>query len=162
LATIAILLLAYIEFERSNRLHVSEVITFISNRWSSKEIIKARQIIHEIFVKKYRFDSNNYSDDFLIAVRNTSIAVYEMSRKEGEEGEKFVYLLNMLDHFENTCYLCEYHKIDYPRISKIYGNNINFYYQVFEEYINQRQKSASPDDFLNFKKVYKKIYSLKS
>lgn len=154
IATASLAIIAYVEFHRANQLNTNELLTFISNRWSSKEIIKARQIIHEIFVEKYRNDKIcNFSQDFDIAVGATSISVLEMSRKGGKEGKKFIYLLNLLDHFESISYLHVANQIEFDDIKNIYGNNMFFYYQIFKKYIERRQSHHS-SDFCNYSKMY--------
>lgn len=161
-ATLALVFIAYKEFNRSNNVNINELLTFISNRWSSKEIIKARQIIHEIFVYKYRHDDAcNPNKDFKLAMRTTSLEIYAMSKTLGKEGKKFVYLLNLLDHFENICYIYNSNKIDLDNIQNIYGNNIIFYYEALEKYIEQRQNRHS-DDFKNFRSVYLTLKEKKS
>ncbi len=154
IATAALGVIAYIELHRANQLNTNELLTFISNRWSSNEIIKARQIIHEIFVFRYRNDTKgNSQNDFIIAVRNTANDVYEMSRETKEKGQNFIYLLNLLDHFESISYLSISNKINLDDVKNIYGNNMIFYYEAFEKYIKQRQ-SHNPSDFLNYSKMY--------
>lgn len=157
IATAALAAIALIEFERANQLNTNELLTFISNRWNSKEIIKARQIIHEIFVYKYRFDQTfNPNNDFNIAMINTSKDVYEASKKIGPEGKKFVYLLNLLDHFESVSYFYISEQITLQEVKNIYGNNLCFYYQVLQKYIERRQ-IYHPSDFNNFSKVYNEL-----
>lgn len=154
IATIILAAIALIEFERSNKLDTNELLTFISNRWSSSEIIKARQIIHKIFVAKYRNDNEcNPSKNFDKAVINSAIEILEASRKGGIEGEEFIFLLNLLDHFESVSYLHIKNELSFDDIKNIYGNNMIFYYRIFENYIKQRQ-SHNPDDFLNFTRMY--------
>lgn len=160
IATAALAIIAYTEFHRANQLNSNELLTFISNRWSSEEIIKARQIIHEIFVSKYRYDQTNKSDKpeekFKTAMENTSNDIYELSKKIGDDGKKFVYLLNLLDHFESISYLCTFNQIDINDINdikNIYGNNVIFYYEAFQSYIKQRQSHKS-FDFCNYTKIY--------
>lgn len=153
-ATAAIAIIAYIEFDRANQLNTNELLTFISNRWSSKEIIKARQIVHEIFINKYRFDNEcNPAHDFDKAMVDSSLAVYEMSKKHGDEGKNFIYLLNLLDHFESVSYFHVSKQIDFDNIKNIYGNNMIFYYRILEKYIKQRQSHIT-QDFCNYTKMY--------
>jgi hypothetical protein len=154
IATAALGVIAYFEFHRAHQLNTNELLTFISNRWSSSEIIKARQIIHEIFVFKYRYDTKgNPQKDFIIAIRNTSNDVYEMSKEIKDKGQNFIYLLNLLDHFESVSYLSISNQINLDDVKNIYGNNMIFYYETFEIYIKQRQ-SHNPADFLNYSKMY--------
>lgn len=155
LATASLAAIAYVEFHRANQLNTNEILTFVSNRWSSPEIIQARQIIHDIFVSRYRYDKKkNPNGDFKIAIRNTSLDVYEMSKKRGTNGKDFVYILNLLDHFESISYISSTNQIDLEDIKNIYGNNMIFYYEILERYIQQRQTRISKD-FVNFSKIYK-------
>lgn len=153
IATAALALIAYIEIHRANKLNTIELLTFISDRWSSREIIEARQVIHEIFVKNYRHDKKaNPTGDFDLAISLTSVDILNMSRECGEKGENFILLLNLLDHFEGVSYFHNNNQIDFQDIKNIYGNNMMFYYKVFKAYIERRQ-THNPSDFYNFTQI---------
>ena len=59
LATAVIACIACYEFKRSHELTANEFLLFISNRWGTKEIIKARQILHGLFISSYRDKKGN-------------------------------------------------------------------------------------------------------
>lgn len=63
------------------KLTCNEFLLFISNGWRNKEIIKARQIFHEIFVKNYRNEKGeskpNYSEA-LFAIANYTLLYHKL------------------------------------------------------------------------------------
>lgn len=97
IATAALAWIAWYEFNRSNILTGNEFLLFISNRWGSKEVIKARQIIQEFFVIYYRGDNSASKGEFSSSINEVSKNVIELSRKSKGDGERFIYLLNLLD-----------------------------------------------------------------
>lgn len=80
LATIVLGIIAYQEFQRSHQLTCNEFLLFISDRWGSKEIIEARQVLHVLFVDAYR-DENGKSKNYNEALCTVSGKVLEMSKK---------------------------------------------------------------------------------
>lgn len=155
IATSALGITAYIELNRSYKLNTIELLTFISNRWSSSEIITARQLIHDIFVFNYRHNPMT-KNDYSAAVEKSSDDILKMSRTINQEGRNFIYLLNLLDHFESISYFYFINQITIDEVRNIYGNNMIFYYENLYSYIKQRQ-SRNSSDFENYSKLYKEL-----
>lgn len=153
LATLALALIAYYEFNRSNELTANKFLLFISNRWSSKEIIKARQILHEFFICSYRDDQGKPKCEYNVALFSVSEKVLQMSRMKGKEGENFIYLLNLLDYLETLSYFCDRKELDLHDVQNTCGNNIIFFYESFKLYIEQRQ-SHDKNFFTHFTSLY--------
>lgn len=152
LTTVALGIIAYHEFNRSHKLTSNEFLLFISNRWGSKEIIKARQILHDLFVDAYR-DENGKSKDYNAALFNVSEQVLQMSRVKGEKGKEFIYLLNLLDYLETLSYFFNRGDLKLKDVQNTCGNNAIFFFELFKLYISQRQlheKSA----FINYSRLY--------
>lgn len=152
IATVAIALVAYYEFNRSHRLTSNEFLLFISNRWSSKEIIKARQILHEIFVGAYRDENGQTKTTFNAALFSVSETVLNMSRSTGIRGENFIYLLNLLDYLETLSYFYIKGDLDLLDIENTCGNNLIFFHESFKQFIEQR-RSHDTKFYLNFEKL---------
>lgn len=72
LATGVLAFIAFIEFQRANKLTGNEFLLFLSNRWGCKEIIIARQIIHDFFVHNYRDTTSPVSKDYPGALHHTA------------------------------------------------------------------------------------------
>lgn len=105
LATASLAALAYFEFNRANKLLSNEFLLFISDRWGSSEILKARQIIHSLFVKNYRNSKSKSFEDYQRSLSATSKNILELSKKEGKkDGDNFIYLLNLIDFMETLGY----------------------------------------------------------
>ena len=140
LATAVIACIACYEFKRSHELTANEFLLFISNRWGAKEIIKARQILHELFVKSYRDKRGNAKCEYNRAICDVSELVLQMSRTSGMQGESFIYLLNLLDYLETLSYFFSRGDLEIADIRNICGNNAIFFFESFKLFIEQRQK----------------------
>jgi hypothetical protein len=147
---------AYFEFNRANKLSSNEFLLFISNRWSSPEIIKARQIIHTLFVQNYRSPESSTLNDYNCSLCKTSKDILELSRKVGKDGSDFIYLLNLIDYLETISYFYERGDLDISDIQNTSGHNILFLYAVFQSYKDQRQKHDKTY-FANIDKLYKDL-----
>ncbi len=135
-ATVALGIIAYYEFNRSNKLTANEFLLFTSNRWSSKEIIKARQILHEIFIDIYRNEDGSRKCEFNVALYNISEITLRMSKSRNKD---FIYLLNLLDYLETLSYFYNRGELNLPDIQNTCGNNAVFIYDCFRLYIENRQ-----------------------
>lgn len=153
LATLSLALIAYYEFNRSNELTSNEFLLFTSQRWNSKEIIKARQILHEIFVDAYRDKQGKAKCDFNSALFSISEKILQMSRAKGDEGKKFIYLLNLLDYLETLSYFFNRGDLKLKDVQNTCGNNAIFFYESFKLFIEQRQ-SHNKTFFINFTALY--------
>lgn len=157
LATVALVLIAYYEFDKSNKLSANEFLLFISNKWNCREIIKARQIIHEIFINAYR--NNEKKVKFQEALSIVSDKILEMSKISGDEGKKFIYLLNLLDYLETLSYFWNRDDLNIKDVQNTCGNNAIFFYECFKSFIEKRQ-SHNEKYYINFTALYKKLNTL--
>lgn len=152
-ATAILAYIAYVEFQRANKLTNNEFLLFISNRWGSKEIIIARQIIHEFFVKNYRAEKSIVVNDYSGALHHTGRNVLELSRKSGDEGKEFIYLLNLIDFLETLSYFYSRKDLDIEDIQNICGHNFIFLCDVFRLY-KERRQSREKFYFRNIDRLY--------
>jgi hypothetical protein len=153
LATVALGIIAYYEFNRSHKLTSNEFLLFISNRWGKKEIIKARQILHNLFVGAYRDENGKSKEDYNTALFNVSEQILQMSRIKEENGKEFIYLLNLLDYLETLSYFFNRGDLKLKDVQNTCGNNAIFFFELFKLYVSQRQlheKSA----FINYSRLY--------
>lgn len=159
LATVALAIIAYNEFKRSHKLNSNEFLLFISNGWRSGEIIKARQILHEIFLKNYRNEKGESKSDYNQALFDMARDVLEISRKKDDKEKSFIYLLNLLDYLENMSYFYNRGDLDINDVQNTCGNNVIFFYEVFRLYIEQRQLYDKLS-FSNYSLLYHKLKSV--
>lgn len=157
IATVALAVIAYFEFSRSNELTSNEFLLFTSKKWNSEEIIKARQILHEIFIDAYRDKHGEKKCELSIALFHVSEKILQMSRKKDDDGKNFIYLLNLLDYIETLSYFYSKDELTLADIQNTCGNNIIFFYESFKLFIEKRQ-SHDKKFFINFVCLY---YDLK-
>lgn len=157
IATIVLAIIAYYEFNRSHKLTANEFLLFISNRWSSKEIIKARQVIHDIFINVYR--TNDKKIKYSEALNVVAEKILEMSRVTGGEGKKFIYLLNLLDYLETLSYFWNRGDLNLKDVQNTCGNNAVFFYQCFKLFIERRQ-AHDKKYYINFSALYNSLNSI--
>lgn len=153
IATLFLAVIAYYEFSRSNKLIANEFLLFTSNRWNSTEIIRARQILHKIFIEAYRDKNGDAKCEFEAALSLVSEKILQMSRSKGKDGDNFIYLLNLLDYLETLSYFYYRGDLTLPDIQNTCGNNIIFFYNSFKYFIEKRQ-SHDKKFFINFTGLY--------
>ena len=134
----------------------------IDERWSSREIIKARIIIHKMYIntKTTHPLKNNYCHDYDKFIESKLSEEINMLSEAKEENkiEEFVYLLNFLDFLETIGYLESKNKIGLTEIEELLGNSIKFHFKIFENYIYNRRKEHKNNEFyLCIESLYYKI-----
>lgn len=152
LATVAIAFIAYIELSWSNKMMENEFLLNICNKWSSESIIRARYILHDLFVSAYRDEANNKFCKHCrheIALDYISKSILEMRKKRGKPGEKFINLINLLDFMETVGFFWYRKNIDIKDIDGLFGNSIIFFYQSFLPFIKIRQ-AREEHYYINF------------
>ena len=127
IATIAIAIIAYQEFERSHRLTSNEFLLFTSNRWGNSEIIMARQIIHKLFVDAYRDKNGNTKCEYSVALISVAEKIIHMSKTANRKKESFIYLLNLLDYLEVVSYFYVRGDLKIEDVKNTCGNNAIFW-----------------------------------
>jgi hypothetical protein len=157
-ATAALAWIAWYEFNRSNSLANNEFLLFISNRWGGSEILKARKIIHELFVSAYRTKNSKTKNDYDHSLVAISEAILEMRKENGEKGEQFAYLLNLIDYLEVLSYFHNRGNLGIDEIRNTSGNNVIFFYEIFKLYKEHRQRHDK-SQFCNFDQLYNKLKS---
>jgi hypothetical protein len=158
IATCALVIIAYYEFNKSHHLAKNEFLLYISNRWGDSEIIQARKIIHELFVTEYRINQHNFDPEkkFEKTLREVGNKVLIMSQTGGSKGEEFVILLNLLDFLEMLSYFYARGDLEKADILNTCGNNIKFLYPIFDQYMRNRIE-YHPKDFSNFISLHSAI-----
>jgi len=149
LATAGIALIAYFELSRSNKTTENQFLLNISNKWGSESIVRARKILHTMFVEAYREKEESGQKDinnkckycqYCQAVDNMSKQVLEMRKEKNEKGNEFVDLLNLLDFMEIVGFYVKKGEINIDDIDSLFGKSVLFFYGVFSKFIDNRQK----------------------
>lgn len=141
--TIAIALIAYLELNKIADHQKSEFLLKIDERWTSKEVIEARVIIHHIQLK---------------FIKNGNISKEDLQQKIGEEicnkirrdddyTEKYIILLNFLDFLETIGFLCNSDRLDEEDIRELCGNSIVYFYEIFCPLIKIRRDEKGDQSF---------------
>ncbi|MGQ3890944.1 DUF4760 domain-containing protein [Legionella sp. CNM-4043-24] len=154
LSTILILL-ASIKSQEAIKQSRTNYLLRIDERWSSPEIIRAREVIHELYLDAKelnpQFKENNEQIKAIISFG--IMKLHDDKRKT----EKFISLLNFLDFLETIGYLHSQDSISTEEVSDLLGNSIVYFYDIFSIYIAYRRKSKDIGFYLNFEKLYLKV-----
>jgi len=96
----------------------------IDRRYSSEEILKAREIIAEIKRKHGEYSSKRFQNE----MKN----IKENKDQKKSYSKEYVYLLNLLDLLETISYLCYKDHITPAQIHELFGNAIKNYQIIFK------------------------------
>ncbi len=107
----------------------------VDERWTSSEIIQAREVIHKLYLQASS-DKHN-SDEKIQAIIGASILKMENNPKEIRE---FILLLNFMDFLETIGFLWYTESISINEINELLGNSIKYFYKIFEKYIHHRRE----------------------
>lgn len=152
LATAVLAIIAYVELTRANSITENEFLLNISNKWGSPSIIRARRVLHNLFVDAYRSKKHKQkckSCRYKDAMNDVAEAIFALRTKKGVEGKKFIDLLNLLDFMEIVGFFWERKNIKTEDIDGLFGNSILFFYLSFLTFIENRQKYEE-NYFINF------------
>lgn len=135
--TVIIALIAGVKLSGNNdredkpALEEGEFLLHIDERWSSKEIIKAKMIIHGFYAK---WEEREHEHD--ICLKKVGKEICEISLMS-EEKEDFAYLRNFLDFMETIGYLRKRGYVSPNSLNELCGESLKFYYLIFRSYIEQ-------------------------
>ena len=152
-ATALLAWIAYSEFQRSNMLSKNEFLLFISNRWGSKEVILAREVIHDLFVKYYRDEESETKGDFKCSVCMVAKDLCAMSHKRISKDAHYIYVLNLLDFLEMVSYFNVRGDLEIDDVDNACGHNFIFYVEKKKKIILQR-KNHRKSQYKNIRFLY--------
>ncbi len=146
-------LLAYIKTQEAIEQSRINYLLRIDERWASAEIIRAREVIHKLYLdaKKLHPTYENQQIKPLIAQ-----AIMDLNDDETQI-EPFIKLLNFLDFLETIGYLHSRKAITTEEVSELLGNSIIYFYDIFSIYIAYRRKTKDPRFYLKFEKLYLEV-----
>jgi hypothetical protein len=154
--TAIIALFTYKQFNHFNENMKIDYLLKIDKRWGSREIIKARMVIHNLYLKaKDRAQTPNITDEMLRLEIGKDIIQLSESRAGFEAEEAFVHLLNLLDFMETIGYFYSKRQLSEKDLIELFGDSIKFIFEVFKPYIYHRRKNHGR---IVFSKEFEKLY----
>jgi hypothetical protein len=114
----------------------------IDNRYGSKSIIKARSIIHRIYIHQEQSTCKHIQDKVL------SEKIVELYWDK-ESYEDFICLLNFLDFLETIAYFSNNDHVDLDEIEKLLGGSLIYFYKIFTPLINFLRVRYEDNDYFN-------------
>jgi len=128
----------------------------IDERWSSTEIVEAREVIHELYLEAKK-SNPKYENEQIKPI----IAQDIMELKDNkDEIKEFIKLLNFLDFLETIGYLHDKEAITTEEVSELLGNSIIYFYDIFSLYISYR-RNKDIGFYIKFEKLYLELRTKK-
>lgn len=133
-----VLLIGYVQSQAALAQSKTNYLLRIDERWSSPEIIRAREVIHEfyLYAKQENGNLTQESLNFVIGQQILAISKINNSKKIKE----FISLLNFLDFLETIGYMYSIRSLEIKDIQELSGNSILYFYKIFEAYIIYRRQ----------------------
>lgn len=140
LLTLGIVAIAWIQLTGLNRTSNADFLLRIDNHYGSREILKAREIIHRFHLET---PSDKISKETHIQLVAEKV---KETREQLKKAEDFIYLLNLLDFLETIAYFARKKHIDTKEIDELLGGSIVYYYKVFKVLITHIRKEHDDDN----------------
>lgn len=149
-ASFIIIILAYFKSKESIKLSRLNYLLQIDERWSNTENIKAREIIHKMFldVKKSHPKYNHHQIAPLIAVQIRDL------HDNPNKIEDYIILANFVDFLETIGYLYEQTNLTTVEIKEFLGNSLIYFYEIFSIYISYKRQIKDQSLYDKFEKLY--------
>lgn len=161
-ATAGLTVIAWLKFGGFHMQNQTNILLQIDERWGNPEIIKARIIIHEIYLQVKK-NNRNLLVELGRHCRDSSIQnsigekIIELSNTKKKEVD-FIYLLNFLDFMETIGYIESIGQITVDELEALCGESLMFNYKIFKPYIQDKRSRHQNDEFYeNFDKLYEKL-----
>ena len=156
---------AWYQLQKLNTTSTADFLLRIDERFGSGEVIKARLIIHKLYLeaKEDIKNSTEYetdSEEQLLEKRQRHISKNILKIKDSsvhDDPESFIYLLNFLDLLEVAAFYCNKNYITLEAINELSGDSIKYYYGVYEGLIQDRQCRRGPSHFSEVTILVQKI-----
>lgn len=136
----------------------SDYLLNIDARWNSKPIIKARQIIHRIFVETHELSKEDVLHRALIG---NKIIDMRLSTDANEQSD-FVYLQNMLDFLETIGYLNHSGDLSIEEVDELLGYSMIKFFEIYKPYILDRRSRRRNEMYAHFERLYIKLLQKKN
>lgn len=169
-ATALLALIAWKQLTKIYSKNEAEFLLKIDEQWGSDKIIKARQIIHKIYIKIEPKHKEKKRDNIFELVGQEILNMRLNNEEKGEkkkqedkdkEQDDFIILLNFLDFMETIGYLYEKKLIKADELNALCGESIRFNYKIFTPYIRyKRQKHQREKFYESFEALYNELKKL--
>ena len=137
--TIVLIIGGWRQIHNANKISRDDFLLRIDFRYTSEEIIKARTLIHKIYI--------SFSDDKISRtdkIIKTSEKIEKMRTSEDkQESSDFMYLINFLDFLETIALFYNKGSINETDLEILSGDSMKFYRDIFGCFIENRRKSTS-------------------
>ena len=110
----------------------------IDERWSSTEIIKAREVLHEFYLSAKEVNLQLTQHDLNFVIGQQILLISKINKPS--EISKFISLLNFLDFLETIGYIYYTGSLEAKDIQELSGNSIMYFYKIFEAYVLYRRE----------------------
>lgn len=131
-----------------NKTDRSKFLLSISERYGSEQILKAREIIHELYMESKEKNQSFQSESEHRTWMGQKIIDYSISKfDKPDEMKKYVTLLSFLDFLETIAYMANVDKWKQDDLSETLGNSLLFYYEIFRPKIYQRREKYEDNSF---------------
>ncbi len=145
-----IIILAHFKSKEAIKLSRLNYLLQIDDRWSNTENIKAREIIHKMFLdaKKSHPEYNHYQIAPLIAVQIRDL------HDNPDKIEDYIILVNFVDFLETIGYLYEQTDLTIIEVREFLGNSLIYFYEIFSIYISYKRQIKDQSLYDKFEKMY--------
>jgi len=149
--SVLLLLIAYIQSHAALTQSKTNYLLRIDERWSSSEIIKAREVIHEFYLSAKEVNLPLTQHDLNYVIGQQILLISKINKPN--EISKFISLLNFLDFLETIGYMYHAGSLEVKDIQELSGNSIMYFYKIFEAYILYRREK-DPMFYKMFEALY--------
>lgn len=160
----ALVVVAWVQLSGLQRLEKSKFLLQIVDQYGSEQLIKARSIIHEIYldseakcIKQTKGAEDSIDQKLIRDEMGQRIVALSMINNEPDR-TKYTYLLSMMDFLETLSYMANEEEIKSEVLSDTLGNSLEFYYEIFyENILKRRSKYNKATYYVEFEKLYNRL-----
>jgi hypothetical protein len=123
----------------------------LDNRYGSKQIIKARQIIHALYLESKKIQRISEENEDIH--RNYIAEKINDYAEDPEKANDYVYLLNLMDFLETISFLANKGIIQKEEITDLMGLSLNFFWDIFHIRIKVRRQKYGDMRYKEFENL---------
>jgi hypothetical protein len=153
IVSIALVLIAYFKSKEAIKQSKTNYLLKLDERWGSREIIRAREVIHRLYLKAKGANKKYSNEKIKGVVANSIMNLHE----DKEHIADFISLLNFLDFLETIGYMHSEQAIKTEEVKELMGNSLVYFFDIFKIYIDYRRKEKDPSFYCYIEKLYLEI-----
>jgi len=152
--SLILLYLAHHRTEQALKQSKQNYLLKIDERWSSEPIIRARRIIHGLYLqaKKQVADKDNNE-----LVKNEVSRMIMDLHSNSKKINDFIDLLNFIDFLETVGHLFSNGSISEDDANELLGDSIVYFHDIFKVYIKYRRDKKNKNFYKKFEFMRDKI-----